>query len=220
MHHYFIHQSRWLPLFVLLLSAKVLAQPFTCEKCGKELFCRTCDSGNSTSPPSGTSCCADEDMKSSAAKTTEATDSETPHPQAFNPIPYNFPSVERGENGDSLIIQVKVKDWAIDAIKRAEAEQDGDACAEAFAEQIASNLVDMRNIAKGINHVNFTLAEGNQERLPKLFGIMVKQKQKQIEFLQKMYLAAGGAEEERTVVYKLPPPILKIWWWFYRASSV
>ncbi|WP_448215386.1 hypothetical protein [Endozoicomonas sp. 2B-B] len=198
MHHYFIHQSRWLSLFVLLLSAQVLASPCTCERCGKELFCRTCDSGNSTSP-SGPSSSADEDMKSSAAKnTTRATNSEIPDPEAFDPIPYRFSAVEKGENGDSLIVQVKVQSRVIDAIQRAETEKDGDAIAKAVAEQIASNLVDMGNLS-GLDHANFKLDEGDQERLPKLFE-MVEQKQKQIEFLKKMFLAARGAKVERTIM--------------------
>ncbi|WP_422136445.1 MULTISPECIES: hypothetical protein [unclassified Endozoicomonas] len=200
MHHYFIHQSRWLSLFVLLLSVQVLAAPGTCKRCGKEVFCRTCDSGNSTSPPSGPSSSADEDMKSSAAKTTGATNSETPNSVELYLKPYRFLSVKR-ENDDTLIVQFKIRDWAIDDIERAETEEDGDACAMAFAEQMASNLVDMRNIIKGINHVNFELEEGDQERLPKLFK-MVEQKQKQIEFLQKMYLAALGAEDERAITFR------------------
>ncbi|WOG27771.1 hypothetical protein [Endozoicomonas sp. 8E] len=136
-------------------------------------------------------------MKSSAAKTTGATNSETPNSVELYLKPYRFLSVKR-ENDDTLIVQFKIRDWAIDDIERAKTEEDGDACAMAFAEQMASNLVDMRNIIKGINHVNFELEEGDQERLPKLFK-MVEQKQKQIEFLQKMYLAAGGAEIERTI---------------------
>ncbi|WOG27770.1 hypothetical protein [Endozoicomonas sp. 8E] len=199
MHHSFIHQSRWLSLFVLLLSAQVLAAPFTCKRCGKELFCRTCDSGNSTSSPSGPSSCADEDIKSSAAKsTTDATISEIPEPEAFHPIPYRFSSVERGENGDSLMVEVKVRGRVIDAVQRA--EEDGDASTIGLAELIASNLVDMGNL-RGIDHVNFKLDEGDQERLPKLFE-MVEQKQKQIEFLKKMYLAACGSEVERTIMLR------------------
>ncbi|WP_422136444.1 MULTISPECIES: hypothetical protein [unclassified Endozoicomonas] len=203
MHHYFIHQSRWLSLFVLLLSAQVLASPCTCKRCGKELFCRTCDSGNSTSPPSGPSSSADEDIKSSAAKnTTGATNSEIPDPEAFDPIPYRFSSVEKGENGDSLIVKVKVRGRVIDAIQRAETEEDGDASTKGLAELIASNLVDMSNLRE-IDHVNFTLDEGDQERLPKLFE-MVEQKQKQMKFLEKMYLAARSAGAGQTVMLKTP----------------
>ncbi|WOG27772.1 hypothetical protein [Endozoicomonas sp. 8E] len=203
MHHYFIHQSRWLSLFVLLLSAQVLASPFTCKRCGKEVFCRTCDCGNSTSPPSGPSSSADEDMKSSAAKNaTGATNFEIPDPGAFDPIPYKFLSVKKGENDDTLIVQVKVKDWAFDAIARAEAEEDGDAYAKALAERIAYSLVDMGHLS-GIDHVNFKLEEGDQERLPKLFE-MVEQKQKQMEFLEKMSLAARSAGAGQTVLLTLP----------------
>ncbi len=202
MHLYFIHQSRWLSLFVLLLSVQVLASPCTCERCGKELFCRTCDSGNSTSP-SGPSSSADEDMKSSAAKnTTGATNSEIPDPEAFDPIPYRFSAVEKGENGDSLIVQVKVQSRVIDAIQRAETQEDGNASSKGLAELIASNLVDMSNI-RGIDHVNFKLDEGDQERLPKLFE-MVEQKQKQMEFLEKMYLAACSAGAGQTLMLKTP----------------
>ncbi|WP_422139617.1 hypothetical protein [Endozoicomonas sp. ALC020] len=199
MHHYFIHQSRWLSLFVLLLSAQVLAAPFTCERCGKEFFCRTCDSGNSTSTPSGPSSCAYKDMKSSAAKNTSgATNSERPDLEEFYLPAYRFSSVEKGENGDSLIVQVKVRESVIDAIERAAVEKEGDACTKSLAELIASKLVAIGNHSK-IDHVNFKLDEGDQERLPKLFE-MVEQKQKQIEFLKKMFLAARGAKVERTIM--------------------
>ncbi|WP_257274786.1 hypothetical protein [Endozoicomonas sp. SESOKO4] len=207
MHGYVIHPSRWLSLFVLLLSVKVLAAPCTCERCGKELFCRTCDSGNSTSPPPGSSSCADEDLESSAAKnTTGATSSETPDPDEGYLLPYRFLTVEKDENNDALIVHVKVVRRIIDAIER---EADAYKCVRVLAEQIASNLVDVANL-RGLDHVNFKLDEGDRERLPKLFE-MVEQKQKQMEFLKKMFLAArrAGAGAEWPIVINHPIHVMK-----------
>ncbi len=86
MHHDFIHQSRWLFLSVLLFSLQVSATH--CKLCSKEsepgkdgqMFCQTCDSGKSASPPHDPPSFSDEGLKSSAAekKATEATNDEIP----------------------------------------------------------------------------------------------------------------------------------------------
>ncbi|WOG27765.1 hypothetical protein [Endozoicomonas sp. 8E] len=146
MHPYFIHKSRWLSLFVLLSSVQVLADP--CSNCGRQsepgkdgqMFCRTCDSGKSASPPTDLSSSTDDGLKSSAAQNaTGATNSEIPAPELY-PILYNFLSLVNDDNDES-IARVQVGSMRIYAVER----EDGDVIAS-LAELITLNLINLYDL--------------------------------------------------------------------------
>ncbi|WP_422136452.1 hypothetical protein [Endozoicomonas sp. ALD040] len=197
MHYYFIHQSRWLSLFVLLSSLQVLATP--CKNCGKEIehgkdeqmFCRTCDSGKSASPPLDPSSSADQSLKSSAAKNaTGATNSEKPFPEF---LPFRILSFDADENDDVLVVEAQLSGLAIDAFERG----NGDA----LAEYIAQSQINLAGHMK-VDHLKIKFVEGT--RLQQI-SKMVEQKQKQLELAQKIHqavLSAGAAEG--TKIVKMP----------------
>ncbi|WP_422136451.1 MULTISPECIES: hypothetical protein [unclassified Endozoicomonas] len=148
MHPYFIHQSRWLFLSVLLFSLQVLATP--CRNCGKEsepgkdgqMFCQTCDSWKSAFPPPDPSSSADEGLKSSAAQNTSgATNSEIPAPELY-PVNYNFLFLEKDDN-DELIARVQIGSMLVYAAER----EDSDLHAT-LAELIALDLINLYDLIK------------------------------------------------------------------------
>ncbi|WOG27766.1 hypothetical protein [Endozoicomonas sp. 8E] len=160
MHPYFIHQSRWLFLSVLLFSLQVLATP--CKNCGKEnepgkirqMFCRTCDSGKSAFPPPDPSSSADEGLKSSAAQNVSgATNSEIPAPELY-PKNYNFLFLEKDDN-DELIARVQIGSMLISAVERK-----GSDLYATLAELIALDLINLYDLIK-LDILKFEREEGD-----------------------------------------------------------
>lgn len=184
MRHYFIHQSRWLFLFVLLSGPQVLANP--CKHCGKEsepgkdgqMFCQTCDSKKFTAPP-----------------------------PRVDPSSYSI-SLSKGKNDDELMAQIRVNDMArihvSDMAVDGAAQEDSDAFTKALAKVIAQDLMEIDENMK-VSHLKVKLEESHH--LQKLLK-MVDQQLKQLKMsqkLQKLYhaqLNAGALKTEKMPIHE------------------
>ncbi|WP_448215389.1 hypothetical protein [Endozoicomonas sp. 2B-B] len=193
MHPYFIHQSRWLFLSVLLFSLQVLATP--CRNCGKEsepgkdgqMFCRTCDSGKLTSPPPSPSSTIDKGLKRSAARmnATEATDDELSDHSESDSSPFGI-WVMSDENEDLLNVQVEVSDRTVDAFER----KDGNAYAKSLAKVLAQNMAKIARNLK-VNQLDISFKEEHHchqkkerrdhQHLHKSLAFFIRHFQKQLE---------------------------------------
>ena len=122
MHHYFVHQSRWLLLLTFLLSLQVLADP--CINCGRKLepgkggkmACRACNSEMFVSPSPSPSPSANEDSRGDSARP------KAPKLTIYDAIAY-LPSTEQesyiarislGEDEDLLVAEIQANAMTLD----------------------------------------------------------------------------------------------------------
>ncbi len=214
MRHYFIHQSRWLFLFVLLTGPQVLATP--CKNCGKEsepgkdgqMFCQTCNSLKFTSPPPSPSSSDNESLKNFAARknATETINSITPSPKVA-PSSYSI-SLSKGKNDDELMAQIRVNDMArihvSDMVVDGDVREDSDAFTKVLAKVIAQDLMEIDENMK-VSHLKVKLEESHH--LQKLLK-MVEQQLKQLKMLQKsqkLYhaqLNAGALKTQKMPIHE------------------
>ncbi|WOG27769.1 hypothetical protein [Endozoicomonas sp. 8E] len=176
MHPYFIHQSRWLFLSFLLFSLQVSATP--CKNCGKErtpgkdgqMFCQTCDSGKSASPPDGPS----------SGKAAGATNDETAATPELDPTTYSLFFVK---DEDALMTQVLISEASLAAAE----EEGGDAFVKAFAKRVVRNLVDT---ARNMNVSHMVVRTDKWDKQIKQVEMMQKVRQAQL---------SAGAEKTNKV---------------------
>ncbi|WP_252179898.1 hypothetical protein [Endozoicomonas sp. 4G] len=179
MHRYLIHPLRWLFVSVLLFSVQVLASP--CKHCGKE---------NKPGKDGQTFC-----RTCDSGKSAGATNSVTPFPDVY-PLNYRVLPMVKNKNGE-WISRYQFRSSFIDTIERG----NGDAAAWALAVVIARELVENARLMGLAYPLEFEFQE--EDRLQKLRK-MVKRKQKQLHFLQKLHLAASNAGAGPAIIMKNP----------------
>ncbi len=226
MHHYFIHQLRWLLSFILLFSIQVSANP--CKNCGEEsepgkdgqMFCQTCDSGKLTYPALSRSSHTNKRLKRSAAKksATMTTNDEIPAPSCLDPLPFRI-LLAKDENEDVLMARVQVTDKTMDAFER----KDGKAYTKALAkllamimDKIARNMkVDQLDMSfEDEHHGHKRKEQWDHRHWHKSLAYFIYQCEKQMKrrgeeeqtgMMQKLHqaaLGAGAAETEKRPIHE------------------